>query len=85
MAARRLVSQAIVVGEQATSSKEVVEEVDNVVQVLNQVGQVAAIVVAAPSGTTPEPAAAVRAAARPTAAVCKYMTSSQTETLHILP
>ena len=79
-----MVSQAVVVGEQAAGAEEVVEEVDNVVQVLNQVGQVAIIVVAAPSRTTPEPTAAVRAAARTT--VCKDMTSnSHTETLHILP
>ena len=85
LAARRLVSQAVVVGEQAAGTEEVVEEVDNVVQVLNQVGQVVAIVVAAPSRTTPEPASAVRArpAARPT--VCKDMTSKLSETQHILP
>merc|ERR1712117_484560 len=70
LAARRLVSQAIIVSEQAPISKEVVKEVDNVVQVLNKVGQVAAVVVAAPSRTTSEPASAVRArpAARPTVA-----------------
>ena len=79
-----MVAQAIIAGEQAAVTEEIVEEVDNVVQVLNQVRQVAAIVVAAPSGTTPEPAAAVRAAARP-AAVCKDMTSGLSETQHILP
>ena len=52
--ARRIVAQVV---EEAVLSDQVVEEVDNVVQVGNEVGQVTAIVVA--PATTSEPASTV--------------------------